>query len=113
MGTFHRPGFLKHYDHITPYPANANVSLKDMEITAVTREFGYVTVLQRFKGTALDGIDFEFTFLSTGVLRKVDGVWKYVHEHFFFPVNMATKVADPTCGIHLTEHVSLQKDPAP
>lgn len=109
MGTLHRPGFVKHYDNITPYLGNAKVWTADMEITAVTPEFGYVTCLQKFVGTSSDGIPFEFVFRGTSILRKVGGEWKYVHEHFSFPVDMATKVADPTCGQKLEESIRLEK----
>lgn len=109
MGNLHRPGFAAHYDHITPYLANANVALKDIEVFAVTPDFGYVTGLQHFKGTAADGAPFDFKFRSTSILRKVGGEWKYIHEHFSFPVDMATQKADITSGQSLSESVSLKK----
>lgn len=110
MGTLHRPAFENHYDHITPYLANASVSLKDIEIFAVTTTFAYVTCLQHFQGVASDGVPFDFTFRSTSILRKVGGEWKYVHEHFSFPVDMATKKADTTCGQNLSDSVGLKKE---
>lgn len=108
MGQLNRPKFLGHYDQITPYLADAEVEIKDLEITAVTKDFGYTTALQHFVGKAADGIPFDFTFRATSVLRKVDGQWKYAHEHFSFPVNMATKQGDTTCGLKLSESIELK-----
>ncbi|EXJ71836.1 uncharacterized protein A1O5_04337 [Cladophialophora psammophila CBS 110553] len=109
MGQLHRPGFEKHYDHITPYLADANVAFKDVEIFAVTPDFGYITYIQHFKGTSSDKTPFDFTFRATSVLRKIDGHWKYIHEHFSFPVNMANKQADTTSGQSLSDNVEFNK----
>lgn len=109
MGQLYRPKFNAHYDHITPYLANAEVALKDIEVVAVNPTFGYATALQHFKGIASDGIPFEFTFRGTSILRKIDGQWKYVHEHFSFPINMATKAVDLTCGMDLSASVEFKQ----
>ena len=108
MGQLHRPKFLGHYDQITPYLADADVAIKELEITAVTEDFGYATCLQHFTGKAADGLPFNFTFRATSILRKVEGEWKYVHEHFSFPVNMATKVADMNSAQELSKNIELK-----
>ncbi|KAH7088108.1 hypothetical protein FB567DRAFT_620388 [Paraphoma chrysanthemicola] len=109
MGTVARPGFRAHYDNITPYLADAQIAFKDMEIVAVTTEFAYVTAVQRYWGTAADGNDFDFTFRTTSLLRKRGSEWKYVHEHFSFPVDMATQRADLTNGTDLNSAMKLEK----
>ncbi|OAL50321.1 hypothetical protein IQ07DRAFT_679746 [Pyrenochaeta sp. DS3sAY3a] len=103
MGTIQRPGFRSHYDKITPYLSDAQIAFKDIEVVAVTETFGYVTAVQRYWGTAADGNAFDFTFRTTSLVRKIDGVWKYIHEHFSFPVDMATKVANMTGGVEDVE----------
>jgi ketosteroid isomerase-like protein len=110
MGTVARPGFDAHYDKITPYLSSAHVEMKDLEINAVTPEFAYTTCLQHFSGTAADGIPFEFTFRATSVLRKVGGEWKYVHEHFSFPVNMSTMLGDRTSGQDVSKNIEFKKE---
>ncbi|KAH7351461.1 hypothetical protein BKA66DRAFT_553878 [Pyrenochaeta sp. MPI-SDFR-AT-0127] len=109
MGTVARPGFRAHYDKITLYLADAQISFKDVEVVAVTTDFGYVTAVQRYWGKATDGNDFDFTFRTTSLLRKRDGDWKYVHEHFSFPIDMATQRADLTNGGDVNSAMSLQK----
>lgn len=109
MGTLHRPAFDAHCDHITPYLADAIVCFKDIEIFAVTPEFGYITCVQHFVGTASDNTPFNFTFRATSILRKIGGEWKYVREHFSFPVDMATKKADTVYGQSLAESVEFKK----
>ncbi|KAF2491731.1 hypothetical protein BU16DRAFT_565432 [Lophium mytilinum] len=109
MGSVQRPGFRPHYDNITPYLADAQIAFKDLEITAVTETFGYATALQRYWGVAADGNAFDFTFRTTSLVRKRDdGNWKYVHEHFSFPVNMATQKADLTSGLKIEENIRLE-----
>ncbi|OCL02144.1 hypothetical protein AOQ84DRAFT_192756 [Glonium stellatum] len=109
MGNVHRPGFRAHYDNITPYLADAQIAFKGLEITAVTETFGYATAMQRYWGTATDGNDFDLTFRTTSLVRKrEDGNWKYVHEHFSFPVNMATQKADLTSRLNVTQTMKLE-----
>lgn len=109
MGTLKRPNLEPHYDHITPYLGKTNQSFRDVEIVAVTPEFGYITALQRVHGTATDGSPYDMTFRSTSIARKIEGFWKLVHEHYSFPVDMATKVADFTSSQVLSENVEFQK----
>lgn len=98
MGGVKRGGFEKHYDVITPYLADATSTFEDLEIFAVSPTFGYSTMIQRLHGKTTDGGPFDFRFRLTSLLRKIDGKWKYIHEHFSFPVNMATKQGDFTSG---------------
>ena len=111
MGQIPRPGFRAHYDRITPYLADAQIAFKDLEAVAVTETFGYVTAIQRYWGVAADGNGFDFQFRTTSLLRKSveDGQWKYVHEHFSFPVDLATQKADLTSGLVAKDNIKLQK----
>ncbi|KAJ2893457.1 uncharacterized protein MKZ38_008665 [Zalerion maritima] len=110
MGTLRRPNLGPHYDHITPYLGHTNQTFKDVEIVVVTPTFGYITATQRVDGTAADGASHDFTFRSTSLVRKMeDGSWKYVHEHYSFPVDMATKVADFTRSQKLSESLEFKK----
>ncbi|TPX13675.1 uncharacterized protein E0L32_005878 [Thyridium curvatum] len=109
MGILYRPNLEPHYDHITPYLGHTNQKFRDVEIVAVTPSFGYITAVQRVEGTAADGAPYNITYRTTSLVRKVDGgKWKYVHEHYSFPVNMATKVADTTCTQKLSDSVAFQ-----
>ncbi|RSL58707.1 hypothetical protein CEP54_007611 [Fusarium duplospermum] len=109
MGTVSRPNLEPHYDHITPYLGKTNQQFREVEIVAVTKDFGYITAIQRVDGTAADGSPYDFSFRSTSLVRKVDEAWKYVHEHYSFPVNMATKLADFTGTQRATESVEFKK----
>ncbi|KAF2186197.1 hypothetical protein K469DRAFT_664029 [Zopfia rhizophila CBS 207.26] len=110
MGNVPRPGFRAHYDRITPYLADAQIAFRDLEVMAVSESFGYATALQRYWGTAADGNAFDFTFRTTSLLRKRADGWRYVHEHFSFPVDMVTRTADLTSGLSAKEAMKLQKD---
>ncbi|KAL2785007.1 hypothetical protein BJX66DRAFT_343509 [Aspergillus keveii] len=114
MGQIPRPGFKAHYDQITPYLADAQISFKDLEAVAVTPTFGYVMAIQRYHGVARDGNEFDFRFRTTSLLRKGEGgdddaQWKYVHEHFSFPVNLATQQADLSSGLVAKDNIALNK----
>ena len=108
MGNLQRPNLSPHYDHITPYLGHTNQTFKDVEIVAVTPSFGYITALQRTHGTATDGVPYDLTFRSTSVVRKFGKTWKLVHEHYSFPINMATKVADTTSSQDLKASVEFK-----
>lgn len=109
MGNLERPNLGPHYDHITPYLGKTNQSCRNVEIVAVTPDFGYITSLQRVRGTAADGSSYDMTFRATSITRKVEGAWELVHEHYSVPVDTATKVADPTSSQGLSENVEFQK----
>jgi ketosteroid isomerase-like protein len=98
MGPVPRGGFEKHYDIITPYLADATSTFEDLEIVAVSKTFGYSTMIQRMHGKTAEGDPFDFRFRLTSLLRKVGGKWKYVHEHFSFPIDMKTQKGDLTSG---------------
>ncbi|KAJ9639735.1 hypothetical protein H2204_003528 [Knufia peltigerae] len=93
-----RRGFGPHYDSIDVYYDDSHLAIKDMEITAVSKDFGYVTTIQRYWGTGTDGKEFSFTFRMTSLLRKIDGQWKWIHEHVSFPVDLENGKGDLTCG---------------
>jgi ketosteroid isomerase-like protein len=98
MGLVRRGGFEKHYDIITPYLADATSTFEDLEIVAVSKTFGYSTMIQRLHGKTAEGDPFDFRFRLTSLLRKTEGKWKYIHEHFSFPVDMKTQKGDLTSG---------------
>ncbi|KAK7883470.1 hypothetical protein LTR67_011220 [Exophiala xenobiotica] len=102
MGAVDRLGFRAHYDRITPYLAKANLKVRDLEVIAVSPEFGYATAYQNYFGTAADGVPFNMTYRTTSMMRKFGpGDWKYVHEHYSFPCNMATGQSDFTSGLKI------------
>lgn len=109
MGAVERPGFRPHYDRITPYLARANLRIKDLEVVAISSDWGYATAYQNYYGTAKDGETFDLTYRTTSIMRKIDGVWKYVHEHYSFPANMATGKTDFTSGLKVEENISLKE----
>ncbi|CZR53545.1 uncharacterized protein PAC_03424 [Phialocephala subalpina] len=103
-------GFDDHFDIIGPYFAKSQIAYREMEIIAVAKDFGYVTMEQHYWGTSTDGNDFDFTFRITSNLRKRGGKWKWVHEHVSFPVNIATRTADFTCSQYATEHLKINDE---
>jgi ketosteroid isomerase-like protein len=99
FGATGRGAFKEHFEETFPYFANARVDFKDLEIFATSKTSGYATMVQRLIGKSADGKEFTMIYRITGVLSKENGVWKWVHEHVSFPVNMATKEADFTSSI--------------
>ncbi|KAF2461166.1 hypothetical protein BDY21DRAFT_376902 [Lineolata rhizophorae] len=93
-----RGHFGHHFDHIDPYYDDAHLAYKDLEIVATSKDSGYATAVQRYYGTGTDGREFSFTCRITSLLKKVEGRWKWVHEHVSFPVDLSTKMGDYTCG---------------
>jgi len=110
MGFIPRGGFDNHFDIIGPYFSKSKIAYKDMEIIAVSKDFGYCTMEQHYWGTTTDGKDFDFTFRISSNLRKRDEKWKWVHEHVSFPVNIATRIADFTCSQHASEHLKMSDE---
>lgn len=95
-----RGAFLEHFNQTFHYFSNSRFEMKDLEVFATSKDSGYITMMQRLMGgTSDDGNKFEMTYRITYILAKVDGKWKFVHEHVSFPVEMATMKADPTCTI--------------
>ena len=91
--------FEEHLEETFPYFADAQVDFKDLEVTATSPTSGYSTMIQRLRGKSADGKPFEMTYHISANLVKKNGVWKWVHEHVSFAVNMATKEADFTSYI--------------
>lgn len=63
--------------------------------------------IQHTWGTA-GGTPFDTTFRRTGIAKKRDGKWKWIHEHLSYPVDMKTGKADFTCGLDPTKAFKLQ-----
>jgi len=57
---------------------------------------------------ATDGVAFNCTFRMS-LFRRRDGQWKFVHEHSSFPCNMATRAADFTSGLKVSDKFSMEK----
>ncbi|KAF5238824.1 hypothetical protein FANTH_10152 [Fusarium anthophilum] len=91
IGTVSRPNLEAHYDRITLYLGKTHQQFREVEITAVTKDFGYIIAVQKVDGIATDGSPYDMSYRTTSLVRKVDGAWKYVHESYSFPVDMATK----------------------
>ncbi|KAJ0307898.1 hypothetical protein COL516b_003870 [Colletotrichum fioriniae] len=99
FGNTIRGSFKEHFDSIFPYWNDGNMEYKDIEITALSKEYAYSTMIQHTWGTA-GGVPFDTAFRRTGIARKnADGQWKWIHEHLSFPTNMATKAADFTSSL--------------
>ncbi|KAJ3548985.1 hypothetical protein NM208_g566 [Fusarium decemcellulare] len=109
MGQVKRSDFGAHYDKITPYLADAQITIKELEVVAVTETFGYATNVQRYWGTATDGNPFDLHFRATSLIKKEDGQWRMIHEHLSFPCDMSTKIADFTSGLAIEESLALKK----
>jgi len=98
MKVIPRGGFESHYDSIESYYDDSHLACKDLEIVATSKDSGYGTMIQRYWGTGTDGKEFSFTFRMTSLLNKIDGKWKWTHEHVSFPVDLNTAHGDWTCG---------------
>ena len=99
--------FEEHLEETFPYFADAQVDFKDLEVTATSPTSGYSTMIQRLRGKSADGKPFEMTYRISANLVKKNGVWKWVHEHVSFAVNMATKEADFTSYIDPKKNFSF------
>ncbi|EXJ69163.1 uncharacterized protein A1O5_08098 [Cladophialophora psammophila CBS 110553] len=109
MGLTNRPNFRPHYDKVTLYLKDAQIEFKDLEIVAVSETFAYATSLERYWGKAADGNDFDLIFRITSLMQKTSEGWQYVHEHYSFSVDLATKLADLSSGIAVDEGLALKK----
>ncbi|KIW79153.1 hypothetical protein Z517_05765 [Fonsecaea pedrosoi CBS 271.37] len=109
MGCTNRPDFRAHYEKVTLYLKDAHVAFKDLEIVAVSETFAYATALERYWGKAEDGNDFDLHFRITSLMQKTSNGWQYIHEHYSFPVDMATKLADFSSGIAVNDSLALKK----
>lgn len=97
-----RGKFNDHYDRTAQLLGNAlttQLEYKDLEITAITQEFGYATTFQRYSGKTKDGLDFDFKYRMIGLVTKTNGKWKWIYEHISFPVDLTTGIADLQGGI--------------
>ncbi|KAL1631252.1 hypothetical protein SLS54_000011 [Diplodia seriata] len=99
FGSTARTKFDGHFQSIFPYWNDGNMAFKDIEITALSPEFAYSTMVQHTWGTA-GGVPFDTAFRRTGVARKNKaGEWKWIHEHLSFPTDMKTRQADFTANL--------------
>ncbi|KAH0844786.1 hypothetical protein Z517_01089 [Fonsecaea pedrosoi CBS 271.37] len=110
MGLIPRGRFVEHFYHIGPYFAKSHIGYKDMEIIATAPDFGFCNMEQHYYGVSTDGHKFDFKFRYTGLLKKRDGVWRWIQEHVSFPANIATQMADFTCSQDAGEHLRMKDE---
>lgn len=99
FGNMARGSFHEHFEVVFPYYRDQSVEFKDLEITALSRDFTYSTMVQHMWGTA-GGEPFDTTFRRTAIAHRSqeDGKWRWIHEHLSFPVDMKTQKADLTAS---------------
>ncbi|KAJ4313787.1 hypothetical protein N0V84_009248 [Fusarium piperis] len=104
FGNTIRGSFKEHFDSIFPY---WNDGYKDFQVTALSKDYAFSTMIQHTWGTA-GGVPFDTAFGSTGIARKnSQGEWRWIHEHLSFPANMRTKEADFTAWLDLVKATKL------
>jgi ketosteroid isomerase-like protein len=108
FGSTPRGKFIEHWSAVFPYYVDGQIEYKDLEINVITPDFAWSTCTQHTWGKA-GGDPFSITFRRTGISRKIDGEWKWVHEHLSFPVNMATNKADTTGSTNALESFKFQE----
>lgn len=107
FGNTVRGNFEEHFNQIFPYWNDGHMEYKDIEITAISAEYAYSTMIQHTWGTA-GGVPFDTAFRRTGIARKnEDGKWQWVHEHLSFPTDMKTQKADFTASLNPLEATKL------
>ncbi|KAJ5982943.1 hypothetical protein N7481_005042 [Penicillium waksmanii] len=99
----------KHFESIFPYWNDGQMEFKDLEITALSRDYTYSTMIQHTWGTA-GGTPFDTAFRRTGIAHRSpeDGKWRWIHEHLSFPVDMKTQKGDFTASLDPGEGFKLQ-----
>ncbi|KAI8658919.1 SnoaL-like domain-containing protein [Fusarium keratoplasticum] len=99
FGNTIRGSFKEHFESIFPYWNDGHMEYKDFEVTALSKEYAFSTMIQHTWGTA-GGVPFDTAFRRTGIARKnSQGEWKWIHEHLSFPTDMKTKQADFTASL--------------
>ncbi|KAF2179300.1 hypothetical protein K469DRAFT_694226 [Zopfia rhizophila CBS 207.26] len=99
FGNTIRTRFNKHFESIFPYWNDGHMEFKDIEITALSKEYTYSTMIQHTWGTA-GSVPFDTAFRRTGIARKNEnGEWRWIHEHLSFPTDMKSKMADFTASL--------------
>ncbi|KAJ2898109.1 uncharacterized protein MKZ38_004168 [Zalerion maritima] len=108
FGNTIRGGFETHFNSIFPYWNDGQMEFKDMEVTAISKEWAYSTMIQHTWGSA-GGVQFDTAFRRTGIARKnlENGEWRWVHEHLSFPADMKTGKADFTASLDPVEATKL------
>ncbi|KAH8754444.1 hypothetical protein BGZ57DRAFT_945013 [Hyaloscypha finlandica] len=107
FGNTPRGHFGEHFDAIFPYWGDGQMDFKDIEITCLSKDSAFSTMIQHTWGTA-GGTPFDTTFRRTGIAKKRNGKWKWIHEHLSYPADMKTGKADFTCGLDPTKAFKLQ-----
>ncbi|KIW75335.1 hypothetical protein Z517_10076 [Fonsecaea pedrosoi CBS 271.37] len=108
FGTTIRGKFNEHFENVFPYYVDGQMEYKDLEIVVLSPTHAFTTCYQHTWGKA-GGDPFNITFRRTGIARKQDGQWKWIHEHLSFPVNMATRQADYNCESNALESFKFQE----
>ncbi|KAL1987326.1 hypothetical protein VTN96DRAFT_4354 [Rasamsonia emersonii] len=109
FGNTIRGNFNEHFESIFPYWNDGQMEFKDLEITALSKDFAYSTMIQHTWGTA-GGTPFDTAFRRTGIAHKSkeDGKWRWIHEHLSFPVDMKTQKGDFTASLDPGKGFKLQ-----
>uniref|UniRef100_A0A8H7N8K8 SnoaL-like domain-containing protein n=1 Tax=Bionectria ochroleuca TaxID=29856 RepID=A0A8H7N8K8_BIOOC len=107
FGNTIRGSFKEHFESIFPYWNDGNMEYKDIEVTALSKEYAFSTMIQHTWGTA-GGVPFDTAFRRTGIARKNEnGEWKWIHEHLSFPTDMKTQKADFTASLNPLEATKM------
>jgi ketosteroid isomerase-like protein len=66
----------------------------DINVVMLTDEYAYSTAMIHTAGHLKGGASFDFNERTTDIYKKVDGVWRVMHEHNSVPVDIITGKAD-------------------
>ena len=74
------------------FVGRADYEVRDLDIT-VNDDVAFCRSLNRFGGTTRDGKLVNNWLRSTIAFRKIQGLWKIVHQHVSVPIDMQTGMA--------------------
>ena len=74
------------------FVGRADYEVRDLDIT-VNDDVAFCRSLNRFGGTTRDGKLVNNWLRSTLAFRKIQGLWKIVHQHVSVPIDMQTGMA--------------------
>ena len=74
------------------FVGRADYEVRDLDIT-VNDDVAFCRSLNRFGGTTRDGKLVNHWLRSTIAFRKIQGLWKIVHQHVSVPIDMQTGMA--------------------
>jgi ketosteroid isomerase-like protein len=84
------------------------MDFKDIEIVvALSKDSAYSTMTQHTWGTAA-ATPFDTAFRRTGIAKKKDGKWKWIHEHLLYLAYIKMGKADFTVSLDPQKAFKLQ-----